>query len=58
MDSNQFYVKELTQWFWEPLGGPVLSLIGEGGMHTLDGDTNASDGVLTSNNNVSTRNDL
>ena len=52
MEGEQFYVKELTQWLWEPLGSPVLSLITEGGMHTSDHKTNASEGVLTSHNNV------
>ena len=53
MEGEHFYVKELTQWLWEPLGSPVLSLIAKGGMHTSDHKTNASEGVLTSHNNVS-----
>lgn len=58
MEGEQFYVKELTQWLWEPLGSPVLSLITEGGMHASDHKTNASEGVLTIHTNVSTRSDL
>ena len=58
MEGEHFYVKELTQWLWEPLGSSVLSLNEQGGMHTLDNETNASKAVLTSHNNVSTRSDL
>lgn len=58
MNEHHFHVKELTKWIWEPLGSPVLSLIEQGGMHTSDHKTNASEGVLTSHNNVSTRSDL
>ena len=37
---------------------PCIESIEEGGMHTSEHKTNASEGVLTSHNNVSTRSDL
>ena len=58
MEGEHFYVKELTEWLWEPLGSPLLSLNEQGGIHTSEDKTNASEGVLTSHNNVSTRSDL